>query len=167
MDKETLQRKMIVFRAKYNMSQRKLAKMCNLCVQTINTVELGIQNPSKITIQKIAQWMYVPGSDHIIRQEKLGKTHNLKTLQHKRHLLEIFLEKFGDLELKDLTIPMVMDYLMSDDHSGSWKNNLPTIIGEVYGEAPFYGVPYQVTPLFPKFARNSRKKDIFTTEELH
>lgn len=53
MDKETLQRKMIVFRAKYNVSQRKLAKMCNLCVQTINTVELGIQNPSKITIQKI------------------------------------------------------------------------------------------------------------------
>ena len=122
---------------------------------------------NKITIQKIAQWMYVPGSDHIIRQEKLGKTHNLKTLQHKRHLLEIFLEKFGDLELKNLTIPMVMDYLMSDNHSGSWKNNLLTIIGEVYGEAPFYGVPYQVTPVFPKFARNSRKKDIFTTEELH
>lgn len=53
MDNETLQRKMIVFRAKHNLSQEELAKMCLLSKQTINTVELGIQKPSKLTEQKI------------------------------------------------------------------------------------------------------------------
>lgn len=56
----------------------------------------------------------------------LAKSHNLKTLKSKRFLLDIFIEQFGHLELKELTIPMVMKFLMTDNHSGSWKNNFLT-----------------------------------------
>lgn len=53
MNNETLQKKMIMFRAKKNISQKQLAKMCCLAEQTITNVENGVQNPSKLTQQKI------------------------------------------------------------------------------------------------------------------
>lgn len=71
----------------------------------------------KITISSIGKWMYIPGSSHLERMEKLGKQYTLETLKCKRGLLDIFLAKFGDLELKDLTIPMVIDFLTEDPHS--------------------------------------------------
>lgn len=121
----------------------------------------------KITISSIGKWMYIPGSSHLERMEKLGKQYTLETLKCKRGLLDIFLAKFGDLELKDLTIPLVIDFLTEDPHSGSWKNNFLTVVGEVYAEAPFMGLPYIPAPQFPKFRRNSIKKDVFTTDELN
>ena len=62
---------------------------------------------------------------------------------------------------------MVIDFLTEDPHSGSWKNNFLTVVGEVYAEAPFMGLPYIPAPQFPKFRRNSIKKDVFTTDELN
>ncbi len=121
----------------------------------------------KITIADIGKWMYVPGSSHMERMQKLGKTYSIETLKCKRGLLEIFLKEFGELELQQLTVPMVIDFLSKDPHSGSWKNNLLTVVGEVYAEAPFQGLPYIPAPQFPKFKRNSKKKDVFTTDELN
>ena len=121
----------------------------------------------KITIAEIGKWMYVPGSEHLARMEKLGRSYTYETLKCKRNLLDIFIKKFGELELKELTIPMVIDFLAEDTHSGSWKNNFLTVVGEVYEEAPFMGLPYIAAPKFPKFRRNSVKKDVFTTEEIN
>lgn len=121
----------------------------------------------KITIAKIAEGMYIPGGTYLERMRKLGKTYTIETLKSKRFMLNIFVEKFGKLELADLTVPMVIDFLADDAHSGSWKNNFLTVIGDVYAEAPFMGLPYISPPVFPKFKRNSSKKDVFTTNELN
>lgn len=121
----------------------------------------------KITIAKIAEGMYIPGGTYLERMRKLGKTYTIETLKSKRFMLTIFVEKFGKLELTDLTVPMVIDFLADDAHSGSWKNNFLTVVGDVYAEAPFMGLPYISPPVFPKFKRNSSKKDVFTTNELN
>jgi hypothetical protein len=75
----------------------------------------------KITIAKIAEGMYIPGGTYLERMRKLGKTYTIETLKSKRFMLTIFVEKFGKLELADLTVPMVIDFLADDAHSGSWK----------------------------------------------
>lgn len=147
-------------------------KVCKGCKTQAEAYAFVSSLPSlfseeKITIKKIAENMYIPGSEHIERSLKLGKTWASSTIKDKRSSLEIIIEQFGDLELKDLTIPMVINYLSDDPHSGSWKNNFLTVVGEIYAEAPFHGVPYIPTPTFPKFKRNTKKKDIFTTEELN
>ena len=49
----TLQEMMVQYRAKHDLSQEKLAKLCGLSLQTVNSVENGLQNPSKLTEQKI------------------------------------------------------------------------------------------------------------------
>ncbi len=122
---------------------------------------------TKVTISTIAKYMFIPGSDHVHRLEKLGKELTLKTLKEKRYLLDVFVEQFGCLEINELTVPMVVNFLMNDTHKGSWKNNFITVVNNVYDEAPFFGVNNVVKPSFPKFARKSIKKDVFTTEELN
>lgn len=49
----TLQERMVQFRAKERISQTELAERCGLSYQTINSVENGTQDPSKITLAKI------------------------------------------------------------------------------------------------------------------
>ena len=49
----TLQERMVQFRAKERISQTELAERCGVSYQTINSVENGTQDPSKITLAKI------------------------------------------------------------------------------------------------------------------
>lgn len=64
------------------------------------------------------------------------------------------------MELKDLTIPMVINYLIPIERSGSWKNNVLTVVSNVYDEAPFFGINNLIKPTFPKFTRHTKKGDI-------
>ena len=45
--------KMVLYRARHNLNQEKLAQLCGLSLQTINSVEKGTQKPSRLTEQKI------------------------------------------------------------------------------------------------------------------
>jgi DNA-binding XRE family transcriptional regulator len=49
----TLQERMVEYRAKEHISQKELAQRCALSVQTINSVENGLQEPSKRTAAMI------------------------------------------------------------------------------------------------------------------
>lgn len=49
----TLQEKMVLYRARERISQTELAHRCGLSLQTVNSVENGLQNPSKTTLAKI------------------------------------------------------------------------------------------------------------------
>lgn len=49
----SLQDEMLRYRARERISQSELAKRCGVSLQTINSVENGVQNPSRVTKQKI------------------------------------------------------------------------------------------------------------------
>ena len=49
----TLIEKMVMYRAKHNLSQAKFAKLCGLSVMTINSIENGTQDPTPLTQAKI------------------------------------------------------------------------------------------------------------------
>lgn len=48
-----LSNKMIEYRAKERISQKELAKRVGVTLQTINSIENGLQEPSKVTRVKI------------------------------------------------------------------------------------------------------------------
>lgn len=48
-----LAEKMVVYRAKKRLSQEKLAHLCGVSLQTINSIETGAQTPSRVTEAKI------------------------------------------------------------------------------------------------------------------
>lgn len=49
----TLQEKMIEYRAKERITQKELAERVGISTQTVNSVENGLQTPSKVTQAKI------------------------------------------------------------------------------------------------------------------
>ena len=49
----TLSERMVLYRAKHNLSQRAFAERVGLSLQTVNSVETGQQNPSRVTEAKI------------------------------------------------------------------------------------------------------------------
>jgi DNA-binding XRE family transcriptional regulator len=51
--KMTLQERMVEYRAKERISQTELADRCGVSYQTINSVENGTQEPSKVTQARI------------------------------------------------------------------------------------------------------------------
>lgn len=50
---KTLPEQMIEYRAKERISQSELANRCGVSLQTINSIENGLQEPSKVTEAKI------------------------------------------------------------------------------------------------------------------
>lgn len=49
----TLQDRMVEYRAKERISQTELARRCKVSAQTINSVENGVQEPSRRTVAQI------------------------------------------------------------------------------------------------------------------
>ena len=49
----TLQERMVEYRAKERINQQELGERCGLSKQTINSIENGIQEPSRVTVAKI------------------------------------------------------------------------------------------------------------------
>lgn len=49
----TLQDRMVLFRAKNRITQGELADRCGVTKQTINSIETGKQEPSRVTLAKI------------------------------------------------------------------------------------------------------------------
>lgn len=65
----TLQERMIQYRAKERINQTELAKRCGLSLQTINSIENCIQNPSKITVAKIELIIGKESEDEVVHQQ--------------------------------------------------------------------------------------------------
>lgn len=111
--------------------------------------------------------MFVVGGKHIARLEKLGKHLSENTIKNYRNYINLIVEQFGNLTLEELNIPLVNGYLMDiKDKSGSWKNSYLECLAHVYKEAQWHTNKTVIKPDFPRFARNSKKADIFTGEEL-
>ena len=64
-----LSKKMLEYRAKENISQRELAKRVGVSLQTINSIENGIQEPTKLTEAKI--YLIINNNDE--KEEKEGE----------------------------------------------------------------------------------------------
>ncbi|MBQ3835759.1 MAG: hypothetical protein II814_01380, partial [Treponema sp.] len=121
----------------------------------------------KIFIKDIAKDMFIAGSDHVERLVQHGRNLSRETLQRHRSMLDTIVKQFGDIELKALTTVMVDDYLRSlVKQGGCWKNSFLETLTYVYKEASFCGCEAIQKPTFMRFARNLKKADIFTTEEL-
>ena len=45
--------RLVMYRAKYRLTQKELAERCGVSAQTIHSIENGYQKPTKVTLAKI------------------------------------------------------------------------------------------------------------------
>ena len=116
-------------------------------------------------IRDISRNMFLPGSDHVIRREKLGKHVNADSLIDSRRYIKTIISLWGDIPISDLSSKTVIETLLTIERSSSWKNRIITILKEVYAEAAWQGIKL-TPPVIPRFSNNWRKADILTRDEI-
>jgi hypothetical protein len=126
----------------------------------------GASRGPNVLVGDIARDMYIPGGAHFNRRIQLGRSVNPDTMSECRRYVTLIADLWGGLPLTSLGVDVVMPYLFGVNKSGKWKNRFLEVLGEVFSEAPWYGC-VAVKPAYKRFAANSRKADIFTTEELN
>lgn len=146
----------------------KVCKGCNSFEEAkIYVSNLKYLYNDRYLIKNIAEEMYLEGSPHVKRLASFGKKLCRKTLLQKRQIINLIIKTFGDEDIRYLKISKIEKYLIDDSHSGSWKNSYLETFGAIYDETVWF-CDYPVNkPSFQKFSRNSKKADIFTTEELN
>ena len=132
----------------------------------ISDLPVPDKKTSFVCVHDIVKNMYIPGSKHYDRMVKYGRKLAEETLISNRRYVLLFDKLWGKLDICELTAPVVDSYLLDDKHSGSWKNSFIQIMNEVIQEAQWYGVTL-IPPCFHRFARNSKKPDVFSTSELN
>jgi integrase len=119
----------------------------------------------RVRIEDIARDMYLDGSAHMNRRIQLGRTLGRLTQNEARYLVKLIIEKWGKKTLAEINPAEIIKYLFDVKRSNSWKNHYTSIFSEIYAESQWYGCHVE-RPLFQQFARETRKSDILTTNEL-
>lgn len=117
------------------------------------------------TIREIARDMYLPGSEHVKRRAAFGKSVLPATMREARIYVDDIIARWGGVDLREVDVRAVSSYLVAAARSGSWKNRYVAVFGEIYDEAAWHGLNVQ-RPVFPRFAKNPGKSDIFSSDEL-
>lgn len=125
------------------------------------------ENDEQYLIKNIANDMYLSESEHLKRLERFGKNLSDETLFQKREFIKYIIRDFGEERLDNLKISKIENFLLQDDnHSGSWKNSYLGTFCAIYDETIWKCDNPIKCPIFQRFARNSRKPDIFSEKDL-
>ena len=153
-------------------TQKKIQRVCdgvkNQAEAYAFISNLPAISSKQATIADITKDMFIPCSEHVKRLEMFGKKISRETLLQQRHYIELIIQKFESTLIEDMQVRDVTNYLMTmNDKSGSWKNCYIQALGQIFDEVPWHTNKTILKPHFPRFVRNSKKADIFTTEELN
>lgn len=120
-------------------------------------------------IKDIAVNMFIQGEEHVTRLEMLGKNLSVKTLDQKRKFLNLIVEQFGEDEIEYISSAKILKhlFLVQKTKSSSWKNHYLDTFKELYQEYTWKTDHEILVPAFPRFANDSRKADVLSTEELN
>lgn len=153
----------------YDIDGKRKSRACPGCTNRADAEAYVKSLPQQCSagnlIKDIARDMFLPGSDHVMRREKLGKQTSIDSLRDFRRYILYIIELWGDVEITKLTTKMIVSTLLTIERSSSWKNRLTSILKEVYAEAAWIGTVVTVPPI-PRFQKNYRQADVLDSDEL-
>ena len=154
----------------YTQNGKQIQKVCKNCSSRSDAESYvrtlpSLSQKTKITIADVAKDMFILDSAHLKRRTQLGKSIDLKTIIGYRSYIKEIIQVWGDCEIEDIQAKEILEYLFKIDRSGSWKNSYIYVFNEIFNEATWYNCSF-VKPILPNFVRNSKKADIFSTDEL-
>ncbi|MDR0301460.1 MAG: tyrosine-type recombinase/integrase [Treponema sp.] len=120
----------------------------------------------KKTLSQFADKMFLEGAPHLERWKAKGRILKPQTItQHRRHLMNYLIPKFGKLPLDKIRPANVEDYLLEQRLSNSCRNTIIYTLQLVLREAKREGI-IEVIPEFEPFKRAGRRQDVLSSEEL-
>jgi integrase len=126
----------------------------------------GASGPEGITVGGFAGDMFTHGAAHITRWMEKGYVLKPQTIaQHRRHLVNYLLPKFGKHALEKIRPAQVEDFLLEQNLSNSSRNTILYTLKLVMQEARREGI-IDMVPEFEPFKRNGKRQDVLSGEEL-
>jgi integrase len=120
----------------------------------------------KKTFSLFAEKMFLDGAPHLERWKAKGRILKPQTItQHRRHLVNYLIPKFGRLTLDKIRPAAVEDYLLEQRLSNSCRNTILYTLKQVMQEARREGI-IEAIPDFEPFKRAGRRQDVLSGEEL-
>ena len=118
------------------------------------------------TFLLFAEKMFIEGAPHLERWKAKGRILKPQTLvQHRRHLANYLLPKFGKLTLDKIRPAAVEDFLLEQRLSNSCRNTILYTLKLVMQEAKREGI-IEIIPEFEPFRRSGKRQDVLSSEEL-
>lgn len=143
------------------MNSRTYVKAKDVCKSRQNQ-----ENP--YLVKRIANDMFLKGSEHLQRMEGFGKRLSQETIYQRRLITEKIIKDFGERDISSLPLRDIESLLIRDkSHSGSWKNFYLSTFAAIYEETKWKCPRHVSRPQFQRFALNTRKCDILSTSELN
>jgi integrase len=120
----------------------------------------------KKTFSQFAENMFLEGAAHLKRWAEKGRILKPQTIvQHRRHLVNYLLPKFGRLPLDKIRPANVEDYLLEQRLSNSCRNTILYTLKLIMREARREGI-IEIIPEFEPFKRSGRRQNVLSSEEL-
>jgi integrase len=120
----------------------------------------------KKAFSQFAAGMFLDGAPHLERWNAKGRILKPQTInQHRRHLVNYLMPKFGKLTLDKIRPAKVEDYLLEQRLSNSCRNTILYTLKLIMQEARREGIIESV-PDFEPFKRSGRRQDVLSSEEL-
>ena len=145
----------------------KTCSNCSTLKQAQRCLNLFMAKNNVYLIKNIAADMFIPGSEHLSRMKQYGRTYAPETIYQKRYHIQYMIKYFGDRDIRYLSVKEIQNFLLADNHSGSYKNNFLDTIKLIYQETVWKCPAPVPEPKFQRFARNSKKADVLTSQELN
>jgi integrase len=121
----------------------------------------------KKTFSQFAEKMFLDGAPHLERWKAKGRALKPQTItQHRRHLVNYLVPKFGKLALDKIRPAKVEDYLLEQRLSNSCRNTILYTLKLVMREARREGIIESI-PEFEPFKRAGKRQDVLSIEELN
>jgi integrase len=110
--------------------------------------------------------MFTEGAPHLERWKAKGRILKLQTIvQHRRHLVNYLIPRFGKLTLDKIRPAAVEDFLLEQRLSNSCRNTILYTLKLVMQEARREGI-IETIPDFEPFRRAGRRQNVLSGEEL-
>ena len=90
----------------------------------------------------------------------------IHTIYQKRQIIEEINKQFGNWQINKIQARDIESFLIMDSHSGSWKNFYMETFNQICDETKWLCHEPVNRFQFTKFARNSKKADVFTNSEI-
>lgn len=136
-------------------------------VASLKDEDLIPETPKEIvTFNDFCTGMFDKDSEYLLKLKNRGTVYMEKTREQKANYLKQFLERFGDVNVQDITFGIIDDWLLRQKRSNSWRNNVLSVIRMIFDELYVYNL-IKFIPTLKYYKRiDQEEKGILYPEEI-
>lgn len=119
-----------------------------------------------ISFNDFCAGMFDDDSSYLVKLRNRGVVFSETTLRQKRKYLSMILERFGDINVQDISSGIIDDWLIRQNKSNSWRNNCLSVFRAIFSELYLYRLIDHIPQVLPYRRIDTKDKGILYPDEI-